>query len=106
MTDDDREYLAQITANETDMSEEEAARRSTMSSARLSQHAIKQSNAEQVRIASLIGAFVMAATMLVAAAAAYFAAATGGSHRDQRISFRHFGRPYRGPERENNKMPR
>lgn len=95
VTDDDREYLAQITANETDMSEEEARAQidnviSEAESAR--DQAIEI--AEQVRIASLIGAFVMAATMLVAAAAAYFAAATGGSHRDQRISFRHFGRPY------------
>jgi|SRR5690625_4939075 len=84
VTDEDRQYLAQITANETNMSEEEA--RTQIDSAISDAEAARDEAieiAEQVRIASLIGAFVMAATMLVAAAAAYFAAAAGGGHRDK-----------------------
>lgn len=96
VSDEDREYLAQIAASETGLSEEEARSQidGVISDAQeVQDQAIEV--AEQARIAGLIGSFVLAATMLVAAAAAYFAAAAGGSHRDQNISFRHFGRPYR-----------
>lgn len=93
ISDEDRQYLAQITAAESGLSEEEARSRIDSVIADLEEaqeQAIEL--AEQARIAGVIGSFVMAATMLIAAAAAYFAAATGGSHRDQNIAFLQFGR--------------
>lgn len=48
--------------------------------------------ADQARIAGMIGAFVLAASLMVSAAAAYFAATTGGAHRDQHLGFRTYGK--------------
>lgn len=47
---------------------------------------------EQARTAAVIASFVLAATMLASAAASYTAATFGGSHRDQNVPFRTFGR--------------
>ena len=47
--------------------------------------------AEQARIFGLIGAFVVAASMLASAAASYFAAVLGGKHRNENIGFARFG---------------
>jgi hypothetical protein len=46
---------------------------------------------DQTRIASMIAAFVLAATMIVSAAAAYFASVKGGMHRDANLGFRKYG---------------
>ena len=44
--------------------------------------------AEAARVAGVISAFLIAATLLSAAAASYFAAVMGGDHRDRNITFR------------------
>ena len=43
--------------------------------------------AEQARVATAIGGFLIAATLLASAAAAYTAAAAGGDHRDRGVRF-------------------
>lgn len=43
--------------------------------------------ADQARIAGVIAAFVIAATLLIGAAAAYSAAVAGGHHRDNKLVF-------------------
>lgn len=90
---EDRDYLAQVVASETNLAPEDA--RAQIDQVISDAEAVRDEAieaAEQARIAGVIGAFVLAATMLVGAAAAYFAATTGGQHRDQNISFRYFGR--------------
>lgn len=96
LAEGDRAHLVQLAATETETAPEEVAARvdtvlRELNAAR--QEAVE--TAEQVRIAGLIAAFVIAATLLVSAAAAYFAASHGGQHRDQNVGFRHFGRPRR-----------
>ncbi|SIN95240.1 hypothetical protein [Vannielia litorea] len=48
--------------------------------------------AETARIYSVISAFVLAASLMIAGAAAYWAASVGGLHRDEGRTFGHFGR--------------
>ncbi len=48
--------------------------------------------AETVRKYSVVSAFVVAASLMVAAAAAYWAAGMGGQHRDEKRVFARFGR--------------
>lgn len=48
--------------------------------------------ADTARITSVISAFVLAASLMVAAAAAYWAANIGGTHRDEGRAFARFGR--------------
>ncbi|MDO9525983.1 MAG: hypothetical protein Q7J57_10695 [Gemmobacter sp.] len=93
VTEADRAYLATVVASSTDATPE-AARTQIDTAITEAQTAWAQAvdTADQARIAGAIGAFVLAATLLVGAAAAYFAASTGGQHRDNNISFRTFGR--------------
>lgn len=95
VSEEDRTHLANIVAAETELSPEQAqAQVDTVATEAEELRADAVEMAEQLRIAAVVGAFVVAATLLVSAAAAYFAATTGGQHRDRRISFRHYGRPY------------
>ena len=95
VSEEDRTHLANIVAAETELSPEQAqAQVETVATEAEELRAEAVEMAEQVRVAAVIGAFVVAATLLVSAAAAYFGASTGGQHRDRRISFRHYGRPY------------
>ncbi|MFY0632628.1 MAG: hypothetical protein JXQ91_02375 [Vannielia sp.] len=48
--------------------------------------------AETARKYSVISAFALAASLMIAAAGAYWAAGVGGLHRDESRSFKHFGR--------------
>lgn len=48
--------------------------------------------ADTARIAGVVGAFVLAATLLISAAVAAFTAGLGGQHRDQNLAFRVLGR--------------
>ncbi len=93
VSEEDRAYIASVVASATD-TEREAARAQVDTAITEAQAAWDEAAeaAEQARIAAAIGAFVLAATMLVSAAAAYFAATTGGQHRDQNLGFRTFGR--------------
>ena len=47
---------------------------------------------EAARKYSIISAFVLAASLMIAGAAAYWAAGVGGQHRDEGRVFAHFGR--------------
>jgi len=93
IVEDDRAYIASIVAANTDMDQGEARAQVDTAIAEAEQTWQEAVDlAEQARIASVIAAFVLAATLLASAAAAYFAAAMGGQHRDQSIGFRTFGR--------------
>lgn len=88
----DRAYMAQIVASETDLAEPEAQAQVDTAIAEFQDARQAMIDAgEQARIASLIGAFVIAATLMASAAAAYFAATFGGQHRDQNLAFRSWG---------------
>ncbi len=89
----DRDYLATLAANATGADPAEA--RAQVDAAIAEAEAARATAieaAETARIASVIGAFVLAATMIIAAAAAYFAAVAGGDHRDRNLAFSRFGR--------------
>jgi len=88
----DRTYLARVLVAETRLTPAEARTRvnETVATAeRARDKAIEA--AEQGRIFALIGAFVVAASILTAGAAAYFAAVLGGKHRNENIGFARFG---------------
>jgi hypothetical protein len=89
----DRTYLAQVVAAQTNVDQAQAE-------AKIDQ-VVTEFNAardqaleaiDQARKAGVIGAFTIAATLLIGAACAYFAAVYGGSHRDQNTAFSTFGR--------------
>ncbi|WP_022704992.1 hypothetical protein [Pseudorhodobacter ferrugineus] len=91
--DADRQYLTNVVVAETQLSTEAAtARVDTAIASGLEARAATIKAIEQTRIAGMIAAFGLAATMLVSAAAAYFASVTGGTHRDANNGFRRFGR--------------
>ncbi len=89
----DRDYLAQLAANATGTDPAEA--RAQVDAALAEAEAAREEAidaAEAARIAGVIGAFVLAATMIISAAVAYFAAVAGGNHRDRNLAFSRFGR--------------
>lgn len=93
IADADRQYVTNVVMAQTQM--DQAAAQTRVNAAiedGLAARAAAVEAADQARIAGLIGAFVLAATMLVAAAAAYFAAGAGGKHRDGNLGFHHYGR--------------
>lgn len=90
---EDRDYLVQLVAERTGATPEEAGARVDQAVAEARafyQDALE--TAEQARRGAAIGAFLVAATLLVSAAAAWFAAASGGDHRDRAVPFGTFGR--------------
>jgi hypothetical protein len=90
--DTDRQYITNVVVAETQLSPEAAATRVDAAiGSGLEARAATIDAIEQTRIAGMIGAFVLAATMLVSAAAAYFASVTGGTHRDANFGFRRYG---------------
>ncbi len=91
--DADRQYLTNVVVAETRIDPATAETRvDTAINDGLVARAKTIAAIEQTRIASMIAAFALAATMLVSAAAAYFAAVTGGAHRDANRGFRSYGR--------------
>jgi len=87
-----RDYAVAVVANNTNLTQNEAEARIEAAIARVEQtqeqlreEAVEA--AETARRATLLGAFALAATLLVAAAAAWFAAIAGGKHRDENIAF-------------------
>jgi hypothetical protein len=91
--DADRQYLANVVVAQTQLDLATAETRvDTAINDGLVARAKTIEAIDQTRIASMIAAFVLAATMLVSAAAAYFAAVTGGAHRDANRGFRSYGR--------------
>lgn len=88
LTEADRGYLVRVAATGTGLSEAQVNERIDAAMAQVEtarQTAIEA--ADTARIAGLIAAFVLAATMLAGAAAAYFAAVAGGQHRDEMTPF-------------------
>jgi hypothetical protein len=72
----DRDYLAQLVASQTGLSEADAQARVDA----MLQNAAEA--ADQARRAAVIIGFVLTASMLISAAAAWWAAGVGGDHRD------------------------
>lgn len=93
VTDDERQYVTNVVVAQTQLDHAAAQGRVDAAIADgLAARATAVEAANQARIVGVIGAFVLAATMLVSAAAAYFAAAAGGKHRDTNLGFRNYGR--------------
>jgi hypothetical protein len=93
VSDDDRQYLAALVAGNTGVSLEVAEGR--VSAAVGDFDAIEEEArlaADAVRKASIISAFVLAASLLIGAASAYWAAGVGGRHRDEHTVLKHFSR--------------
>jgi hypothetical protein len=90
---EDRDYLAQLVAERTGITPEEAGTRVDQAIAEAREvYATALETAEQARRAAAIAAFLIAATLMTSAAAAYFAAAAGGDHRDRAVPFGTFAR--------------
>ncbi|MEO7385956.1 MAG: hypothetical protein ABIX37_03345 [Gammaproteobacteria bacterium] len=92
VSDGDRGYLASVLARESQLDRAEARTRVDQLVADAMEardKAIKA--AEQGRIFALIGAFTLAASLLVSAAAAYLSAVLGGKHRNENVGFGRFG---------------
>lgn len=87
---EDRAYLVQLAAAQTGTDPAEVEARIDAVLADLEQARVAAVEAaERARVAGVIAAFVLAATMLVSAGAAYFAAVMGGNHRDNNVAFRY-----------------
>lgn len=88
----DRTYLASLVSQQTGMPQAEAEKRVDETFARLKEAEQKTRDAaEKARKATLIAAFVAAATMAIGAAAACAGAALGARHRDERTEIVLFG---------------
>lgn len=93
VSDADRQYLTNVVAAQTQTDPATAQTRVDAAiNDGLAARAETIEAIDQTRIAGMIAAFVLAATMLVSAAAAYFAAVTGGTHRDANRGFQRYGR--------------
>jgi hypothetical protein len=84
LPDSDRTYLAQLVAQQTGLSEDEAATRvDEVVAAMDAAKAEAAETAEAARKTSVIAAFLIAASLLVSAIGAFWAAQKGGNHRDK-----------------------
>ncbi|WP_376870481.1 hypothetical protein [Albirhodobacter sp. R86504] len=89
---EDQQYVANVVAAETQLDPATAqARVETAFADGLAAREEAIEAVDQTRIAGMIAAFVLAATMLISAAAAYFASVKGGMHRDSNLGFRKYG---------------
>lgn len=87
---DDKAYLAQLVAAHTGLSQSDAEKRVNEVLAKAD--AAVKTAAEKARKASVLLAFLTAASLLASATAAWWAARLGGRHRDQGVEFRLFRR--------------
>jgi hypothetical protein len=91
-TQEDQRYVTNVVAAETNLDRATAESRvNTAFSDGMEAREKVIEAVDQTRIASMITAFVLAATMMISAAAAYFAAVKGGMHRDANLGFRNYG---------------
>ena len=90
---DDKAYMTSAVAAETGLDEQQAAARvdELASGYRETMVAAKEA-AETARVASVLAAFVLAASLLIAGAGAWWAAGVGGNHRDEETVLGFFGR--------------
>ncbi|MBA3448987.1 MAG: hypothetical protein H0T56_15540 [Pseudaminobacter sp.] len=84
MNDADRQYLTSLTAARAGIDEPAAQQRvdALYAEAQAAQAQALEA-ADTARKATLVGAFLTAAALLISAVAAYFGATLGGKHRDQ-----------------------
>ena len=85
---EDKTYLANVVAANTGLTPEEASARVDQVAANV--EAARQKAIEAARIArntGIIGAFLIAASLLISAIGAYWAAQKGGNHRDNETVF-------------------
>jgi len=88
MVERDRDYLAQIVAANTAMSEPDARARIDEVATEIDTAMTSATDAiEDARIAGIIFGFISAATLLLGAVAAFFAAVAGGHHRNAKLGF-------------------
>ncbi|WP_240231528.1 hypothetical protein [Devosia lacusdianchii] len=88
VAEEDRTYLASVVAANTGIAPEEAQARVDQVIANV--ETARQEAIEAARIArntTIIGAFLLAASLLVSAIGAFWAAQKGGNHRDQNTVF-------------------
>jgi hypothetical protein len=85
---DDRVYLAQLVAENTGLSDEEATARVDQVMSAMDAAADEAAEAaETARKTAVIAAFLTAASFLVSAVGAWWAAQMGGNHRDNNVVF-------------------
>jgi hypothetical protein len=95
VSDADKTYLAQLVAQNTGLSEADAKTRVDQVLSNIDAARQKAADAaETARKTAVLGAFLIAASLLVAGAAAYWAAALGGRHRDEQTVFADFFRRF------------
>jgi len=91
----DRDYLAGVIAARAGISQEEASTRIDQVIAQAKQiEDDARAAAERARRASIVAAFMAAASLALGAAAAYFAATLGGNHRDRNVVVEGWYRPW------------
>lgn len=90
---DDRAYLASLVAANTGLDQQQAAARvDELAKSYAEARMAAKKAADMARRASVIAAFVLAASLLIAAAGATWAAGMGGNHRDRQTVIVFFGR--------------
>lgn len=93
LSDEDKSYMAEVLSRQTSLSDDEArARVEGFAETYAEMRTEAMEAAEVARKASIIGAFVLAATLLISAAGAWVAAGIGGRHRDEQTVFAFFAR--------------
>jgi hypothetical protein len=93
VSDADRQYLTTLVSATTGADEASAQQRvdALVTDATAAEAQAKEA-ADAARRATMIAAFLTAASLLVSAAGAYFAAGMGGNHRDEGTEFAHWVR--------------
>jgi hypothetical protein len=88
VSDEDRTYLAQLVADNTGLSDEEATARVDEVMTAMDTAATEAAEAaEAARKTAVLAAFLTAASLLVSAVGAFWAAQMGGNHRDKNVVF-------------------
>jgi hypothetical protein len=82
MSEQNRAYLAQLVAQRTGLSQQEAERRVAEA------FTAAREAADKTRRAAVLGGFVTAAALVISFGAAWWAALKGGQHRDNSIPAR------------------
>jgi len=95
VSDNDKTYLASLVASNTGMSTDDAKKRVDDVMSQVDAAKQKAADAaETARKAAVMGAFITAASLLVAAVGAYWAAMIGGNHRDKATVFDYWFRRF------------
>lgn len=96
MTAEDKAYVAQVVSADTGLSQAEAAQRvQQMETAVLQAREEAKEATRTAQTATILSAFVLAASLLISAAGSWWAAGVGGAHRDDETVIRWFVHPRR-----------